>query len=261
MRRALTKVLAAAVVAAVAAVASPAAASGAVTTPVTPAVSAAVPPQPVLSYTFEQVDGGVVPDVSGHGLDGRLVATLDADTLLASLAGHGLALHLTGRKHEYVDVPVLPALDVDRYTLAAWVRPTGVVNDATNGRWEVLEKAGAYWVNLRTDRHVRVGGFYGGCSGAAWQYLDSTAVLPLKRWSHVAATYNGSLLKVYVNGVLSGSKTVTGRTCVSGEPLAVGAKNNPTKGLLEAFWDGRLDDVRIYGQALTATQVRSLAAR
>ena len=45
------------------------------------------------------------------------------------------------------------------------------------------------------------------------------------------------------------------------EPLAVGAKNNPTKGLLEAFWDGRLDEVRIYDRALTATQIGELAAR
>jgi hypothetical protein len=250
VRHVLPKALVALGVVTAAVVASPGAATG------------ATAPQPVLSYTFERLDGGVVPDVSGHGLDGRLVATVDADTLLPSLTGHGLALHLTGAQHEYVDVPQLPVLDVDRYTLSAWVRPSGVQNDATNDRWEVLEKAGAYWVNVRTDRHVRVGGFYGGCSGpGVWQYLDSTAVLPLKKWRHVAATYDGSVLKVYVGGVLSGSKRVTGRTCVSGEPLAVGAKNNPTKGLLEAFWDGRLDDVRIYAQALTATQVKALAAR
>ena len=250
VRRMILTTLVAAAMTASAAVAMPVRAVG------------ATAPQPILSYTFEQVAAGVVPDVSGHGLDGRLVATVDADTLLPGLAGHGLALHLTGASHEYVDVPQLPVLDVDHYTLSAWVRPSGVTNDATNERWEVLEKAGAYWVNVRTDRHVRVGGFYGGCSGpGVWQYLDSSAVLPLKKWRHVAATYDGAVLKVYVGGVLSGSKRVSGRTCVSGEPLAVGAKNNPTKGLLEAFWDGRLDDVRIYDQALTATQVRALAAR
>ena len=54
---------------------------------------------------------------------------------------------------------------------------------------------------------------------------------------------------------------VTGRTCVSGEPLAVGAKNNPTKGLLEAFFDGRLDDVRIYDRALSKDEVGQLAVR
>jgi hypothetical protein len=229
---------------------------------VTPAVAQGAETGPVMNYTFEQVSGGTVPDVSGHGLDGRLVATVGARTLLPSLPGHGLALHLRGDRHEYVAVPLLPVLDVDHYTLAAWVRYTGVENDATNERWEVMEKAGAYWVNVRTNGQVRVGGFYGGCSGpGVWQYLDSAKVLPTNTWRHVAATYDGAVLKVYVGGTLSGSKAVSGRTCVSGEPLAVGAKNNPTKGLLEAFWDGRLDDVRIYDHALTAAQVRALAAR
>ena len=217
---------------------------------------------PVLSYTFEQLSAGTVPDVSGHGLDGRLIATVGSRTLLPSLTGHGKALHLVGTRHEYVDVPLLPVLDVDRYTLAAWVRYTGVQNDATNERWEVLEKAGAYWLNVRTTGQVRVGGFYGGCSGpGVWQYLDTPNRLPVNTWRHVAATYDGSRLSVYVGGVLAASRPVTGRTCVSGEPLAVGAKNNPTKGLLEAFWDGRLDDVRIYDHALTAAEVRTLAAR
>ncbi len=35
----------------------------------------------------------------------------------------------------------------------------------------------------------------------------------------------------------------------------------PTKGLLEAFWDDRLDDVRIYHRALGPAEVRQLASR
>ena len=54
---------------------------------------------------------------------------------------------------------------------------------------------------------------------------------------------------------------VTGHTCASTEPLAVGAKNNPAKGLLEAFWDGRLDEVRLYDRALSSAELRQLAAR
>jgi hypothetical protein len=159
-------------------------------------------------------------------------------------------------------VPRSPALDVDHYTLSAWVRYTGIENDRTLERWEVMEKAGAYWLNIRTNGLVRVGGFYGGCSGpGVWQFLDSTRAVPVGRWTHVASTYDGSSLRVYVNGRVAGTKAVTGRTCASGEPLAVGAKNNPTKGLLEAFWDGRLDDVRIYGRALSLDEVRQLATR
>jgi hypothetical protein len=156
---------------------------------------------------------------------------------------------------------LLPVLDVDHYTVSAWVRYTGIQNDKTLGRWEVLEKPAAYWVNIRTNGKVRVGGFYGGCSSAAWQFLDSTTALPKNTWKHVAATYDGARLRVFIDGRAAGSKAVAGRTCISGQPLAVGAKNDPGHGLLEAFFDGRLDDVRIYNRPLTASEVGQLAAR
>jgi concanavalin A-like lectin/glucanase superfamily protein len=223
------------------------------------------PPAPlsglVLHYPMETLVRGAVADDSGNALDGRVVAGTGTVRLVSSLPGYGRAIQLTGDQHQYVDVPSSPVLDVDAYTLSAWVRYTGVVSDQTLDRWEVLEKAGAYWMNIRTDGRVRVGGFYGGCSNPSWTYLDSTRAVPAARWKHVATTYDGTWLRVYIDGRAAGAKRVSGRTCVSGEPLAVGAKNNPTKGLLEAFWDGRLDDVRIYGRALSAGEVGRLATR
>ncbi|MBA2533357.1 MAG: LamG domain-containing protein [Nocardioidaceae bacterium] len=234
---------------------------GSATGAAAPADAAATPDGLILRYAFERIPDGVVTDLAGS-LDGQVVNADGLRVRAASLPGYGYALKLRGQNHQFVDVPRSPVLDVDRYTLAAWVRYTGVENDLTRGRWEVLEKAASYWMNVRTDGHVRVGGFFGGCSGpGVWQYLDSTATVVVGRWTHLAATYNGATLRVYVDGLLAGSKAVTGRTCVSGEPLAVGAKNNPSKGLLEAFWDGRLDEVRIYDHALTASEVGQLAAR
>jgi hypothetical protein len=215
----------------------------------------------VLHYAMETLSQGMVTDTSPSSLHGQVVAGSGTVRLATSLGGYGRALQLTGTQHQFVDVPGSTVLDVDRYTLSAWVRYTGKENDQTLGRWEVLEKAGAYWMNVRTDGHVRVGGFFGGCANANWKYSDSTRVLPVDRWRHAATTYDGTWLRIYIDGRAAGARRVSGRTCVSGEPLAVGAKNNPTKGLLEAFWDGRLDEVRIYDRALTATEIGQLAAR
>ena len=215
----------------------------------------------VLHYPMETLSQGTIADGSPSSLDGHVVAGSGTVGLVTSLAGYGRALQLTGSQHQYVDVPRSTVLDVNTYTLAAWVRVTGVQNDQTLGRWEVLEKAGAYWMNVRTNRLVRVGGFYGGCANPNWQYFDSTRALPLNTWKHVAVTYDGAWLRIYIDGRAAGAKRVSGRTCVSGEPLAVGAKNNPSKGLLEAFWDGRLDEVRIYNRALTLAEIGQLAAR
>jgi hypothetical protein len=224
------------------------------------------PPAPqgglVLHYPMETLAQGAVSDDSGNALDGHVVAATGTPRLVPSLQGYGNALQLTGSGHQYVSVPQSPLLDVNTYTLSAWVRYTGIQNDKTLGRWEVLEKADAYWMNVRTNGLVRVGGFYGGCSGSSvWQYLDSTRAIPTARWEQLSATYDGTWLRVYINGWPAGAKQVTGQTCASGKPLAVGAKSDPAKGLLEAFWDGRLDDVRIYDRALSATEIRQLATR
>lgn len=215
----------------------------------------------VLHYSMETLSQGTITDESPSSLNGQVVAGSGTVRLVTSLAGYGRALRLTGAQHQYVDVPMSTVLDVNTYTLSAWVRYTGVQNDRTFGRWEVLEKAGAYWMNVRTNGLVRVGGFYGGCASANWRFFDSTRALPVDRWRHVATTYDGTWLRIYINGRAAGARLVSGRTCVSGEPLAVGAKNNPTKGLLEAFWDGRLDEVRVYNRVLTLTEIGQLATR
>jgi hypothetical protein len=228
--------------------------------------SAVGPPVPhqglVLHYAMETMPQGRVPDGSGNALNGVAQATSGSATLVTGLQGYGKALALTGSDHQWVAVPSSPKLDVNTYTLSAWVRYTGVPNDKTFDRWEVLEKADAYWMNVRTNGKVRVGGFYGGCSGPnVWQFLDSSTALPKFTWKNVVSTYDGTWQRVYVDGKAVGSKRVSGKTCVSGQPLAVGAKNQPSKGILEAFWDGRLDDVRIYNRALSASEVKQLAAR
>lgn len=215
----------------------------------------------VLRYAFDGQHHGFIPDLSGSGLDGSVIAPAGAKVLKPSLAGYDKAIQLDGQQHEYVAVPVEPVLDLNQFTIAAWIRYTGVENDQTFGRWEVLEKAGAYWLNIRTNGAVRAGGFFGGCTSASWQFLDSSRHVKAGAWRHVAATYDGSQLTIYIGGKAAGSMPVTGRTCASAEPLAVGAKNNPTKGLLEAFWDGRLDEVRLYDHALTQAEVGQLCAR
>lgn len=213
----------------------------------------------VLHYSFNNDTGVSARDSSPTLLHGTYVNTTAAAASTTSVPSLGKAINLVGANHQYIAVPERNALDVDRYTLAAMVRYTGVQNDQTLGRWEVIEKADAYWVNIRTDGKVRVGGFFGSCtSSGAWKYLDSTTAVPLNTWTHVASTYNGTTLTVWINGKKAGSRAVTGTTCKNNHPLAVGAKNYPAKGLLEAFWDGRLDDVRIYKRALSATEIAGL---
>jgi Concanavalin A-like lectin/glucanases superfamily len=227
----------------------------------TPAADAAVSPSIVLFYKFNTHQGTSVIDSSASQLNGTLINVAAPDSAyVTGRTGYGKALNLVAAQRQYVAVPEGSALDVNKFTLAALVKYTGVQTPDTLDRWEVLEKAGAYWLNIRTNGLIRAGGFFGACNQTAnWKFLDSTVAVPTNTWSHVAATYNGAKLTLYVNGAAAGSLNVSGTTCSNDEPLAVGAKNAPSKGILEAFWDGQLDDVRIYNKALTATQIANLA--
>jgi hypothetical protein len=213
-----------------------------------------------LRFTFNSDSSTVVDDSSSSGSDGTLVNADPATAFVPGRSGNGQALRLIASERQYVDVADADPLDISRMTLSAWVRYTGATTSDTNGRWEVLEKAGAYWLNVRTNGLVRVGGFFGACDQTDhWHYLDSSASVQPRVWTHVAASYNGSRLAIFIDGAPSGSMTITGDLCQNDQPLAVGAKNAPAKGILEAFWDGRLDDVRVYDRALSADRIAGLA--
>jgi concanavalin A-like lectin/glucanase superfamily protein len=215
----------------------------------------------VLYYGFDGDTGTTVRDSSVSRINGTYVNTTAAAARSAGPPGKSLAARFVGTSKQYVSVPERNALDVDRFTLAAFVNYTGVQNPQTGGRWEVFEKANAYWINIRTDGHVRVGGFFGGCLNPNWQYLDSTTTIPTNTWTHVAATYNGSTLTVWINGQRAGNRSITGtHTCSNNRRLAIAAKNDPDQGLLEAFQDGQLDEVRIYNRVLSATEMQGLVS-
>ena len=145
------------------------------------------------------------------------------------MPGQSWAIRLVGATHQYVAVPERNALDVDRFTAGGFVNPTGVENDQTFERWEVLEKAGAYWMNIRTNGRVRVGGFFGGCTNPAWKYLDSTVTsrtTPGPTWPAPTTAACSGL----VNGVRAGSRAMSGTTCQQQPAAGRGGEELPRRG-------------------------------
>ena len=65
-------------------------------------------------------------------------------------------------------------------------------------------------------------------------------------WYHVVGTYDGSVMKLYVNGQLENSTPAAGNIFISSTKWIIGAFNSET----DAFFDGIIDDVRIYKRLL-----------
>ena len=86
--------------------------------------------------------------------------------------------------------------------------------------------------------------------------MRGTAALPANTWSHLATTWDGGTLRLYVNGTQVASKAVPGTMTISAGPLAIGGSS-----ALNEFFSGRVDEVRVYNRALTAGELATYLRR
>ncbi len=89
--------------------------------------------------------------------------------------------------------------------------------------------------------------------------LDSNTNLPLNTWVHVCSAYNGSLNTLYLNGVADGSQNYGAIATVGGGNFRIG-KQAPDDAF-SYFFNGRVDDVRVYAGALSVAEIRQIAVQ
>ena len=90
-------------------------------------------------------------------------------------------------------------------------------------------------------------------SGAAsLKYASSTGTATTGAWKHIVGVFNGTTLKVYVNGVEGGTTATVTTANTSSFPLRLGQFYDTTTG----NWDGQIASTQIYNKALTAAQIK-----
>ncbi len=78
--------------------------------------------------------------------------------------------------------------------------------------------------------------------------------IPLNTFTHVAGTYDGATVRIYVNGVLADSQATTiSSLAPSNTPLAIGKSNN----FINTFF-GIIDEVTLYSRALSQTEIQAI---
>ncbi|QKG53346.1 LamG-like jellyroll fold domain-containing protein [Hymenobacter sp. BRD67] len=160
----------------------------------------------------------------------------------------GNALAFDGND-DYVAVATQPALDnlgLGSFTLEAWVYGTNL--SAVNS---IIRKSGDYNLVLLSGGLLYAEVWSGGMSNPTRSYATATAAITQNHWTHVGATWDGTTLKLYVNGVAVAA-TPGSLAIATAEPLQIGR----SAAYNQAF-NGRLDEVRIYNAALTAAQVQA----
>lgn len=140
-------------------------------------------------------------------------------------------------------------------TIEAWIYPTSWRTNVWEGGIVVKEmNSSNNGYMFRAGNSGRLN-FAFGANGLPWQELTSAAnTLSLNTWQHVAATYNGSKVRLFVNGVKVDSASSSGNignavnNCVIGGWYSTG-RNFP----------GKIDEVRIWNIARTPSQIAASA--
>lgn len=229
------------------AVARDAAGNQGASTPVIVTVNNTAPPPPdpnglVAAYSFDEGSGSTVADASTAANNGAI-----SGATWTTQGKFGSALSFDG-VNDWVTVNDAASLDLTiGMTLEAWVYPTSV-----SGKRDIFLKEGTgvdiynlYASNWRgsPESNVFVGGSNRTTEGAA---------LAANVWTHIAGTYNGTILRLFLNGVEVASSTVSGSISTSSGPLRIGGNS-----IWGEFFEGWIDNVRIYNRALTLTEIQA----
>jgi hypothetical protein len=214
-----------------------------------PAPSPPPPPPPTspltAAYAFDDGAGTSAADASGMGRTGTLVNGAGWGA-----GRYGGAVALDG-VDDYVMVPS-PGLPTGDFTMEAWIFLDQVASFQTI--MESLDGLGG----PELEFNIVTGGRLEVWSNGA-KRLTTSSSMPVGAWTHVALTRSGSTLRAYINASAA-SQTGTDGTTLSFAscPLLIGVDaDSGCTASLNGFLKGRVDNVRIYNRALSASEIQT----
>lgn len=198
-------------------------------------------------WSFDEGQGTVVHDLSGSGNDG----TINGSPLW--IQGYlGGALQLNGST-DYVDCGNKESLNItEKVTVSAWVKTVdaGDSGEQLGEQNHYVSKWDAYGIKHRTNLLI-FWVFHAGGWRATRISIDSSFN---DEWRHVVGTYDGKILKTYVDGKFEGDFAYAGAIARNQHPVLIG--KNPSNAIDN--FEGGIDEVRIYNRDLSASQVMDL---
>src|SRR6185437_12272294 len=196
----------------------------------------------VAAYGFDEGTGTTVTDASGNGNTGTIT-----NATWAATGKFGKALQFNGTSAR-VNVPNAASLQLSTgMTLEAWVNPSAV-----SSAWrDVIYKGNDnYYLEATSTNASRPDA--GMIAGGSYADAVGTSALAANTWSYLTETYDGSTLRLYVNGTQVASVAHTGAIASSTNALQIGGDT-----IYSQYFAGLIDEVRIYNVALTAAQIQT----
>jgi hypothetical protein len=202
----------------------------------------------VAAYGFNEGGGATLLDQTGTGHTGTITGAS-----WTTQGRFGSALSFDG-VNDWVTVNDANDLDFTTgMTLEAWVYPT----TSGSGSWRnvvIKERAGGEVYNLYANADTNAPVVYVVAAATPTQPFEARGVtsFPLNTWTHVAATYDGTTLRLFVNGSQVATRAVANPLLTSTGVLRFGGN-----GVWGEFFAGRIDEIRLYNRALSAAEIQA----
>jgi hypothetical protein len=204
---------------------------------------------------------GLVSWWPGNGSAANLVGT-NAGTVLGETvfdaAKVGSGFRFDGF-NDAVLIPYTPELDLTRFTVEAWVKPASPVADLDNQELIFGQAIGKPQLVVRPGTNGLKVAFMFSESMASFPVVVSTNEIPLHQFSHLAGSWDGTNLSLYINGVLEASVISTAIPAASSCPFYIGGFQSAC-GYTGQFFNGWVDEVSLYNRALSPAEIQALAA-
>lgn len=202
---------------------------------------------PVAAWSFDEGTGTTAEDVTGNGHDGTVEAPAGW-----TKGRYGDALHFPGTSEGgCVTVPDSPALGLgEEFTVEAWAKSLDVHNEPVLTKADGGGTSYALSIGFGEDGQAEATVADG---GGEWELLAPDAVEP-DVWTHLAVTYDGAHLRLYVDGGLAATKAIAGLDLTAEGPLHIGCA--PPLG---STFLGSIDEVKVYNRALSSDEVQDSA--
>jgi prepilin-type N-terminal cleavage/methylation domain-containing protein len=217
-------------------------------------------PRVLAYYTFEEASGRVVrnravgnrdaPNYSQERLDGQVLGGGAWTRGRFGPFGAKTALELDGASG-YVDLGSTPQLAPKQFTLEVWTYLYRHANSGLVSRGRANAPVSGYQLSMRRDGTARFSVSDG--KGQRGQAKGTTRTRT-REWLHLAATYDGKTMELYVNGKLdAASPYAKGLGDLSAHPTTLG---NLYRGGWRGWTQGILDEVVIFGEALGGEELK-----
>jgi Concanavalin A-like lectin/glucanases superfamily len=203
--------------------------------------------RPIAAYSFDEGEGSTAEDATGNEHDGTIKGAG------WTKGKFGKALEFDG---DLVTIPGTEDLQLEEFTVEAWVRPdessllAPVVAKLSDEDFGYALYAGGDGNAGRPEGYILDG-----------KEIDSHAVdgeaLPLHAWSHIAVTNDGNKIRLYVNGELADTGWSSDVKAGGEGPLAIGGNEAFEEG---EYFSGKIDEVRVYERALDEGEVANSMA-